>query len=88
MLFVDFLDVDGREMTEVISIDQDDVDDVIIIDAGIDDVAFANEHLDDIVPFGFFCKRVETCNGFLKIRRAADLRQEDDGDAKLFGKVC
>ena len=75
VVFVDFFDVDWREVAEVISIDQDDVDDVIIIDTGVDDVAFADEHPDDVVSFRFFGESVEAWDDFLKIGGASDLGQ-------------
>ena len=59
VVFVNLFDVDGREVAEVIAVDQDDVDDVIIIDTGIDDIALSDEHPDDVVSFRFFGESVE-----------------------------
>ena len=58
LVFVDFFDVDGGEVAEVISIDENDMNDIVIADACVDDVALADEHLDDVLPFDLFGKAV------------------------------
>ena len=60
--------------------------DVIILDATVDDVAFADEHLDDVSGFDFLREGIEPFDGFLEVCGAADLGEQDDGDIELFGK--
>jgi len=41
-------------MLQVITIHQDDMDDIRIIDSSIDDVTFADEHLNRVLAFNCF----------------------------------
>ena len=61
-------------MFEIIAIDEDEVHDIAVIDSFIDDVAFANEHLDNVVIRDFFTEGVKSFHRFLEISGTTSLR--------------
>ena len=61
-------------MFEIITIDEDEVDDIAVIDSFIDDIALTDEHLDDVVIWNFFTEGIESFHGFLEISGATSLR--------------
>ena len=83
---IDFFDVDGRIMTEIIAIDEDEVDNVAVIDSFIDDVAFTDEHLDNVVIRNFFTEGVESFHGFLEVSGTTSLREKDHRDIAFFSE--
>ena len=83
IMLVDFLDIDRGEVTQIVAINQDDMDDVIIANARVNDVSFADEHLDDVIALNLFCKGVKARYRFFEVRGGTNLRQENDGDVEF-----